>query len=110
MARSPMGGLAMLPSSEPAATVVGTLLRDGCVVVRDHVTKEDTEAMRREQSRFLERPDAEIRANKTFECFGTDEFLPGNTRRVTGLILKSPAFRNLVTSPLMLAVADAILK
>ena len=42
--------------------------------------------------------------------YGTSNFYPGKTRRITALVARSETFRTFVTHPLMRAACDAILK
>lgn len=93
--------LTTLPSEAKPALVAEELLRNGCVVVRDVLGQEGRDAIKRDLAPYL--------ATAPTEVPGVD-FYPGNTRRVTGIIAKSPGYRALVTHPLMLGVNDLVLK
>jgi ectoine hydroxylase-related dioxygenase (phytanoyl-CoA dioxygenase family) len=88
--------------------IVAALQRDGCAVVRGLADATTVKAIQAEFAPHLVASRSQPPKNVAYRSVG-DEFLPGNTTRVTGAIAKSPTCRSLVTHPLILAVCDTIL-
>jgi len=103
-----MATIPTLKSGASAEDVIECLTRDGCVVIPDMLDAAAASAIRRELDPHLTEK-SERRANQLFALQGTSDFLPGNTRRTTGLIAKSPTVRTLATHPMMLKICDATL-
>jgi ectoine hydroxylase-related dioxygenase (phytanoyl-CoA dioxygenase family) len=99
-----------LPAGCSFQDVANALVETGAAIVENHLASEQLERLRVDLAPALDRPESEFRANATFASFGTNEFLPANTRRTTGLVARSPTFRALIADPLVLRVCDAILK
>jgi hypothetical protein len=104
-----MARIKTLPNKSPAAEVVAQLHEDGVVVIRDVFDETIVDSVRRELSLYLNDGESERVLNETFNNQRLYEFLPGNTKRVTGLIPRSATFQGLVTNPLVLGVCDQIL-
>jgi len=103
-----MAVISMLQPGARAEDVIERLERDGCVVVQGVLDAGALASIERELEPHLTK-ESERRLTETFEAAGAPDFLPGNTRRTTGLIAKSPTARVLATHPLMLKVCDATL-
>jgi ectoine hydroxylase-related dioxygenase (phytanoyl-CoA dioxygenase family) len=90
------------------AEIVAALRRDGCAIVRGLADASTVKAVRAEFAPYLAAIRSEPPKNVSYRSVG-EEFLPGNTTRVTGAIAKSPTCRSLVTHPVILSICDAIL-
>jgi ectoine hydroxylase-related dioxygenase (phytanoyl-CoA dioxygenase family) len=87
-----------LESDATLAEVCGTLDRDGCVIVRDFVGKRLADSIRRELDPYLRRTPN-----------GEGYFVGRKTRRLGGLVVKSPSARHIITHPLVLGTMDHVL-
>jgi ectoine hydroxylase-related dioxygenase (phytanoyl-CoA dioxygenase family) len=88
-----------VPAAQASPELLADLLRrDGCVVVDDHASTERLDRFR-----------AEIDPHLAATPPGSDEFSGLNTRRTGALIARSPAARELVADPLVLATTAAVL-
>lgn len=105
-----MAKIPILPSSSPA-DVIACLRQVGCVVATDALDKTARETLAKELAPHLETSDAGASLNEKYaEQGGPSDFYPGNTKRVTAMVAKSPTFCSMVTHPLMLSMCDTILK
>ncbi|MGH7863889.1 MAG: hypothetical protein ACREQB_02790 [Candidatus Binataceae bacterium] len=89
-----MASIPTRKSGASAEAVIACLERDGCVIVADALGAAAASAIRDDLAPHLTEK-SERRANEMFDQQGASEFLPGNTRRTTGLIAKSPTARDL---------------
>ena len=106
-----MASIPVVSSKAPAADAIACLERAGCVVVRDLFDEDTRERLKRELAPYIEAADVGNTLNEKYAEDGLDgNFYPGNTKRITGLVLKSEMFRGFLTNPLPLAVCDALLK
>lgn len=87
-----------LPADATAADISDALAADGAVVVDDVVTPAEIDGVMAEMQPYLD-------ATPT----GPDDFTGRATRRCGGLIARSPRARDLVTHPLVLGAAGAVL-
>jgi ectoine hydroxylase-related dioxygenase (phytanoyl-CoA dioxygenase family) len=95
-----------LPATASSAEVVAVLNRDGCVVVESLADPKILDLVEKELAPFLDAKKDEPPNNAPY---GYEDFLPAKTRRIVAVIAKSPAYRTLVTHPLIMAVCDAML-
>lgn len=91
-------GIQHLPSTTSAAEISKVLADDGAVIIDDHASRE-----------LLDRFDAEITPYIDVTQTGPDDFSGYNTRRTGALIARSPAARELVMDPLVLATCHEVL-
>jgi ectoine hydroxylase-related dioxygenase (phytanoyl-CoA dioxygenase family) len=91
-------GIQHLPSTTSATEISKVLADDGAVIVDDHASAE-----------LLDRFDAEITPYVEATQTGPDDFSGHNTRRTGALIARSPAARDLVMDPLVLATCHEVL-
>jgi len=87
-----------LPSTASADEVAATLAQDGAVVV-DHLISIDA----------MDNVAAELRPFIDATSFGPDDFSGRRTKRTGGLVGRSPACRDLVMNPLVLAATKKVL-
>jgi ectoine hydroxylase-related dioxygenase (phytanoyl-CoA dioxygenase family) len=95
-----------LPATASSAEVVAVLNRDGCVVVKSLADPKTLDLVEKELAPFLDAK-KDGPANNAPYCY--EDFLPAKTRRIVGVIAKSPAYRTLVIHPMIMAVCDAML-
>jgi ectoine hydroxylase-related dioxygenase (phytanoyl-CoA dioxygenase family) len=101
----------VVPASADAAEIAGLLERDGCVVVSDLLGDSWCRELKSELDPHVERAATAIpKMNQHLAQTGAQDFYPGNTKRIPGLVAKSPAYQSLVLHPTLLGVCDAILK
>src|SRR5262249_15373752 len=106
-----MASIPVVSSKAPAADAIACLERAGCVVVRDLFDEDTRERLKRELAPYIDAADVGNTLNEKYAEDGLDgNFYPGNTKRITGLVVKSEMFRGFLTNPLPLAVCDALLK
>ena len=84
-------------SDTPLDQIMPTLERDGYVIIKDALSAEQITRVRGELQPHLEARD------------GVNGFLGDRTRRVGRLLSRSTAVQELVTHPLVLSIADAVL-
>jgi ectoine hydroxylase-related dioxygenase (phytanoyl-CoA dioxygenase family) len=97
-----------LPATASPSEIADMLKREGCVVVRSLANSRTCNLIRAELAPYLAAKEGEEPINSPYREVGED-FLPSKTRRVAGVIAKSPAYCALVTHPLVLAVCDSML-
>ena len=90
--------LTHLPASAAATEVAAIVQRDGAVIVDELAPPE-----------LLDRVDEELAPYLQATPFGPDDFSGRRTRRTGALIARSPASRELVMHPLILAVTGEVL-
>ena len=91
-------GIQHLPNTATATEISKVLADDGAVIVDDHADLS-----------LLDRFDAEITPYIEKTQTGPDDFSGHNTRRTGALIARSPASRELVMDPLVLATCHEVL-
>lgn len=90
-----------LSADEPISDIAKVLGDAGCVVVTDVMSTEVRETIRQEMTPHL----AEAAVIKEDD---PEEFYPGNTRRVTGLVTRSPTITSeLMTHPVSKGMCEA---
>ncbi len=93
-----MTGLTTLPPTATAADVVAALDRDGAVIVADLLTAE-----------LGRRIDAEVAPYLAASGVGRDDFTGRQTKRTGALVARSPACREAVMNPLVIAASESFL-
>ena len=88
----------MVEPSTPADQIDGILKRDGCVVIHDLVEPAALDALFAELGPWLER--AKV---------STGDFTGKNTKRMHGLVAKSPMVGEMLTHPKVTAIVDRML-
>ncbi|MBV9331189.1 MAG: phytanoyl-CoA dioxygenase family protein [Alphaproteobacteria bacterium] len=83
--------------AEPKA-IAEAVHRDGAAIVEDVLSKVEADAVEAELSPFIEKT-----------AFGPDDFSGKRTKRVGGLVARSPRCRDLVMHPLILGAAGELL-
>ena len=97
----------VVPANADIAEIAGALERDGCVVV-DRILGDDwcTE-LKAELDPYVVRAATEVPGmNKQY----AQDFYPGHTKRIPGLVAKSHAYQSFVMHPKVIGVCDALLK
>jgi ectoine hydroxylase-related dioxygenase (phytanoyl-CoA dioxygenase family) len=94
-----MSELQSRPIDTPTGEIQDILHRDGALILTDALTEADLEALRRELTPYIE---------ATGE--GRDDFAGRSTTRTGALVARSPAARELVTHPAVLAAVKAFLE
>jgi ectoine hydroxylase-related dioxygenase (phytanoyl-CoA dioxygenase family) len=89
----------------PADQVVGALLRDGAVIVRDLLSQDVVRAINAEVQPYVDLADPDMR-----HLNAGVQFFHAQTRHVSGLAGKSPTFATeVMIHPLLMAVCERIL-
>lgn len=89
----------------PAAEIAAALARDGAVIVRDFLDSRWVDELERDLKPHL---DAVDWCNT--ESGDRDEFFGHRTKRLHGLLARSPRFGDFITHPLLEALCERILK
>lgn len=87
-----------LPDQASVTEFVSALQEDGCVVIEGLFPRRKIDAVAREVDAYLSRT----------PC-GEADFFGHKTRRMGGIVRKSPSSHDLITHPKMLGIMDAIL-
>ena len=87
-----------LSPDSPAERIAEVLERDGCVVIDELASRDEMQAVRREMQPWIDAVSP-----------GPDEFTGEHTRRIGGLIPRSPASRPLITQSTVLEVVGRAL-
>lgn len=108
-----MASIPVLPAKVSADDLREALDTDGCAVVRDVIDADVRRHITVEIGDYVEGadPDAgpKINAMLATQGFMYQDFYQGHTRRVIGIIRKSPTFASLIKHPIMLSACDATL-
>jgi ectoine hydroxylase-related dioxygenase (phytanoyl-CoA dioxygenase family) len=109
-----MASIPVLSAKVSADELGEALDTDGCAVVRDVIDADVRRRITTEIGSHVERadPDAGLETNALFAATQGAmyrDFFQGNTRRVIGIVRKSPTFAILVKHPIMLLACDATL-
>lgn len=87
-------------ANEPVSEITQALEISGCVVVTDVMSDETRQSIKDDMQAHLD-------AAKIIEDDDPNEFYPGNTRRVTGLVARSPAITcELLNHPISKSVCE----
>ena len=98
--------LVKLPSSASPDEISAYILRDGAVIIEDMLSDDDIAAFQTELDPHFEiDPGGSEQARELTEGY----ILPALTKRVYGIIEKSPTYRKLVLNKTLLAICDRIL-
>ncbi|HUA33026.1 MAG TPA: phytanoyl-CoA dioxygenase family protein [Candidatus Binataceae bacterium] len=101
----------VVPANADIAEIAGALERDGCVVVDRILGTDWCKQLKSELDPHVERAATAIPSmNKHLAETGAQDFYPGNTKRIPGLVAKSRAYQSFVMHPAVLGVCDALLK
>ncbi len=91
-----------LDASAPAAAIADALERDGCIVLTNYADEANRGPLITELQDVL----TSVPAPKEK---GPEDFYSGNTKRLPGLIVRTPAVRDFVTDPRLLGLCDTFL-
>ncbi len=96
--------LTTLPRTSPTDEIQGALERDGAVIVSDFLSQDAVDALARDFAPHL----AAVDWGNT-DAGEPDEFFGFRTKRLHGLLARSPHFADLITDSLLLALCERIL-
>jgi ectoine hydroxylase-related dioxygenase (phytanoyl-CoA dioxygenase family) len=101
----------VVPAGTDIAEIAGLLERDGCVVVSEILGDAWCTEFKSELDPFVARAATSVPSmNRHLAETGAQDFYPGNTKRIPGLVAKSRAYQSLVMHPTVLGVCDTLLK
>lgn len=100
--RNTLSSIPVLHANDSAAKKAQALGEAGCMVITDV-----TDAQLR--ANLTDQLAPHMAAAKVIEADDPEEFYPGKTRRVTGLIARSPAVRELICHPQATSMCDQFL-
>jgi hypothetical protein len=109
-----MASIPVLSAKASADDLQEALDSDGCAVVRGAIDEGVLRRIAQEIGAHVDRadPDAGRMANAFLAAtpgFPYKDFYQGNTRRVIGIVRKSPTFAGLIKHPIILSACDATL-
>lgn len=91
-----------LDASTPAAEIAAALERDGCLVLTNYADEKT-------RGPLITELEAALASTPAPKEKGPEDFYSGNTKRLPGLIVRTPAVRPFVTDPRLLGVCDTFL-